>query len=128
LLGFRIHPSGQVSPAPKAIERLKDRVRMLWDARLCLSTQQLRDQWQRDITGWWNDYGYANWRRVVHALSGWIRRHMRQCFRLRWHNRHGRRKALERLAPRGSRTRPRGGWLSMWAPGSWRATSSSTKR
>ena len=28
LLGFRIHPGGQVSPAPKAIERFKDRVRV----------------------------------------------------------------------------------------------------
>ena len=101
LLGFRIHPGGQVSPAPKAIERLKDRVRMLWDARQSLTTQQLRDQWQRYIIGWWNYYGYANERREVHALSGWIRRHMRKCFWLRWHNRHGRRKALERLGVRG---------------------------
>ncbi len=54
LLGFRIHPGGPVSPAPKAIERLKERVRMLWDARQSLTTQQLRDQWQRYITGWWN--------------------------------------------------------------------------
>lgn len=101
LLGFRIHPGGPVSPAPKAIERLKDRVRMLWDARQSLTTAQLRDQWQRYITGWWNYYGYANWRREVQALSGWIRRHMRKCFWLRWHNRHGRRKALERLGVRG---------------------------
>jgi len=101
LLGFRIHPDGPVSPAPKAIERLKERVRMLWDARQSLTTQQLRDQWQRYITGWWNYYGYANGRREVHALSGWIRRHMRKCFWLRWHNRHGRRKALERLGVRG---------------------------
>ena len=101
LLGFRIHPGGQVSPAPKAIARLKERVRMLWDARQSLTTQQLRDQWHSYITGWWNYYRYANWRREVHALSGWIRRHMRKCFWLRWHNRHGRRKALERLGVRG---------------------------
>jgi len=78
LLGFHIHPGGQVSPAPKAIERLKERVRMLWDARQSLTTQQLRDQWQRYITGWWNDYGDADGRREVHARSGWIRRHMRK--------------------------------------------------
>jgi RNA-directed DNA polymerase len=101
LLGFRIHPGGHASPAPKAIERLKDRVRALWDARQSLTTAQLRDQWQSYITGWWNYYGYANWRRNVHSLSGWIRRHMRKCFWLRWHNRHGRRKALERLGVRG---------------------------
>lgn len=101
LLGFRIHPGGHVSPAPKAIERFKDRVRALWDARQSLTSKQLRDQWQGYITGWWNYYGYANWCREVHALSGWIRRHMRKCFWLRWHDRHGRRKALERLGVRG---------------------------
>ena len=101
LLGFRIHPGGQVSPAPKAIERFKDRVRALWDARQSLTSQQLRDQWQRYVTGWWNYFSYANWRRDVHALSGWIRRHMRKCFWLRWHNRQGRRNALQRLGVRG---------------------------
>ncbi|WP_295390543.1 group II intron maturase-specific domain-containing protein [uncultured Thiodictyon sp.] len=60
MLGFRIHPGGHVSPAPKAIERLKDRVCALWDARQSVTTKQLRDQWQRYITGWWNYYGYAN--------------------------------------------------------------------
>jgi hypothetical protein len=101
LLGFRIHPGGQVSPAPKAIERFKDRVRALWDARQSLTSKQLREQWQRYVTGWWNYFGYANWCREVHALSGWIRRHMRKCFWLRWHDRHGRFNALRRLGVRG---------------------------
>ena len=101
LLGFRLHPGGHVSPAPKAIERFKDRVRALWDARQSLTSQQLREQWQRYVTGWWNYFGYANWCREVHALSGWIRRHMRKCFWLRWHDRHGRFNALRRLGVRG---------------------------
>ncbi|WP_338115068.1 reverse transcriptase domain-containing protein [Thiocapsa imhoffii] len=101
LLGFRIHPGGQVSPAPKAIERFKDRVRELWDARQSLTSEQLREQWQRYVTGWWNYFGYANWRREVHALSGWVRRHMRKYFWLRWHDRHGRFNALRRLGVRG---------------------------
>jgi len=101
LLGFRIHSRGDVSPAPKAIARLKERVRALWDARQSLTAQQLRDQWHGYITGWWNYYGYANWCREVHALSGWIRRHMRKCIWQRWHNRQGRRNALARLGVRG---------------------------
>lgn len=103
LLGFRIHPGGEVSPAPKAIERFKDRVRELWDARQSLTSEQLREQWHSTISGWWNYFRYANWRREVHALSGWIRRHMRKCFWLRWHDRHGRRNALRRLGVRGPR-------------------------
>ena len=103
LLGFRIHPGGEVSLAPKAIERLKDRVREIWDARQSLTSEQLREQWQGYINGWWNYFSYANWRRAIHALSGWIRRHMRKCFWLRWHDRHGRRQALYRLGVNGRR-------------------------
>jgi RNA-directed DNA polymerase len=101
LLGFRIHESGNVSIAPKAIERLKARVRALWDARQSLKSIELRDQWQRYITGWWNYFSYADRRRGVIRLSGWIRRHMRKCFWQRWHNRKGRLNALYRLGVRG---------------------------
>lgn len=101
LLGFRIHERGDVSVAPKALAKLKTRVRQLWDARQSLTSAEMRTQWQRYITGWWNYFGYANWRRDVKALSGWIRRHMRKGFWLRWHNRKGRRNALRRLGVTG---------------------------
>jgi RNA-directed DNA polymerase len=101
LLGFRIHESGDVSIAPKALQKLKEKVRQLWDARQSLSSQELRGQWQRYIGGWWNYFRYANWQSEVKKLSGWIRRHMRKCFWLRWHNRAGRRNALQRLGVKG---------------------------
>lgn len=101
LLGFRIHEKGNVSPSPKALTKFKERVRQLWDARQSLTSEQLRAQWQSYITGWWNYFGYANWRRQVKALSGWIRRHMRKCFWQRWHNRPGRRNALRKLGVTG---------------------------
>lgn len=101
LLGFRIHESGNVSIAPKAIKSLKERVRRLWDARQSLKTVELRTQWQRFITGWWNYFSHANWQREVRKLSGWMRRHMRKCFWQRWHNRQGRHQALSRLGVRG---------------------------
>jgi len=101
LLGFRIHEDGEVSLAPKALARLKVRVRELWDARLGGSATALRTRWQRYIEGWWNYFGYATHRDELHRLSGWIRRHMRKCFWLRWHDRHGRRNALHRLGVRG---------------------------
>jgi RNA-directed DNA polymerase len=114
LLGFRIHESGDVSPAPKALKKLKERVRQLWDARQSLTTAEMRMQWQKYIQGWWNYFGYANWRREVAALSGWIRRHMRKYFWLRWHNRQGRRNALRRLGVRG-----RGLGVAGCARGAW---------
>lgn len=101
LLGFRIHESGNVSIAPKAIKGLKERVRQLWDARQSRTTIELRTQWQQFITGWWNYFSHANWQGAVKKLSGWVRRHMRKCFWQRWHNRQGRYKALYRLGVRG---------------------------
>ena len=101
LLGFRIHETGDVSIAPKALERLKGKVRQLWDARQSKTTEELRTQWRQYIGGWWNYYGYANWRKNINKISGWIRRHMRKCFWLRWHNRDGRRNALKRLGVTG---------------------------
>jgi RNA-directed DNA polymerase len=101
LLGFRIHETGNVSIAPKAVKRMKERVRELWDARQSKTSEELRTQWRRYIIGWWNYFGYADWRREVTQLSGWIRRHMRKCFWLRWHNRAGRYQALRRLGVRG---------------------------
>lgn len=101
LLGFRIHDQGDVSIAPRAIERMKARVRDLWDARQSLTRSALCQQWQAYIRGWWNYFSYANWHKEVTRLGGWIRRHMRKYFWLRWHNRQGRRNALARLGVKG---------------------------
>jgi len=97
LLGFRLEQDGRIGVAPKAITRLKDKVRELWDARQSLTSEQLRDQWQSYIRGWWNYFKLADWRREVTDLSGWIRRHMRKCFWLRWKTPRGRCNALKRL-------------------------------
>ena len=101
LLGFRIHQGGNIAPSPNSITRLKQRVRELWDGRQSITLPELRKQWQDYIRGWWNYFGFANWSREVHKLSGWIRRHMRKYFWLRWHNRKGRYNALYRLGIRG---------------------------
>jgi len=85
LLGFRLYAAGRIGVAPKAVERMKAKVRELWDARQSLTSEQLRDHWRRYIRGWWNYFELADWRREVEDLTGWIRRHMRKCFWLRWH-------------------------------------------
>jgi group II intron reverse transcriptase/maturase len=114
LLGFRLHASGEVSLAPRSLERLKTRVRALWDARQSVSSETLRENWQSYIRGWWGYFGHATDTGGVERLSGWIRRHMRKCFWLRWHDRQGRRNALERLGVRGRRlgvaSSRRGAW------------------
>jgi group II intron reverse transcriptase/maturase len=101
LLGFRLYADGRIGVAPKTVERMKAKVRELWEGRQSLTSEQLRDQWQRYIRGWWNYFQLADWRREVEDLTGWIRRHMRKCFWLRWHHPKGRLNALQRLGVRG---------------------------
>lgn len=97
LLGFRLYRDGRIGVSPKAVAKLKIRVRELWEARQSLTSKQLRDQWRQYVVGWWNYFKLADWRREVTDLSGWIRRHMRKCFWLRWKTPRGRINALKRL-------------------------------
>lgn len=101
LLGFRLEKDGTIRLAPKSVEKLKDQVRELWDARQSLTSEELREQWQRYIQGWWGYFRLAEKRWDVTDLSGWIRRHMRKCFWLRWHHPRGRLNALKRLNLKG---------------------------
>ena len=115
LLGFRINAEGTNSIAPKSVEGLKARVREHWEARQSLSSKQLRDQWQRFIRGWWNYYRLADCQWGVTELSGWIRRHMRKCYWLRWKTPRGRINALKKLGFKG-----RGLGIGYTGLGAWR--------
>jgi group II intron reverse transcriptase/maturase len=100
-LGFRIDPKGKIEVAPRSVERFRNRVRELWRSCQSLSSNELRDQWRAYLKGWWNYFRLAEERRNIHQLEGWIRRHMRKCFWLRWHDRRGRLRALRRLGLKG---------------------------
>jgi RNA-directed DNA polymerase len=101
LLGFRLYADGTIGVSPKAIQKLKGKVRELWEARQNRTSAQLRDQWRQYIDGWWNYFQLADRRWEITDLSGWMRRHMRKCFWLRWKTPRGRRNALKRLGVRG---------------------------
>ena len=101
LLGFRLYADQRLGVAPKAIQQFKQKVRELWEARQNRTSKQLRDQWLRYSHGWWNYFQLADWRREVTNLSGWIRRHIRKCFWLRWRTPLGRINALRRLGVSG---------------------------
>lgn len=101
LLGFRLGRDGGVSVAPKAIAKLKAKVRRLWDARQNLTSRGLRDQWAAYIRGWWEYFRIADSGHEPYDLSGWIRRHIRKCFWLRWKTPKGRVNALRRLGVKG---------------------------
>lgn len=101
MLGFRLLEDGRIGISPKSVERYKQEVRRLWDARQSLTSKELVRQWQRWLRGWWNYFRLAEARTAVLTLDGWVRRHMRKCYWLRWHNRKGRHNALHRLGIRG---------------------------
>ena len=115
LLGFRLNDAGRIGISPKALSKLEEEVRELWEARRNMTSQDLRTAWRQYIIGWWNYFKLADRRHVLVALGSWIRRHMRKCFWLRWHNRKGRKNALKRLGIKG-----RSLDLSSSSRGAWR--------
>lgn len=100
-LGFRINQQGRIEAASQSVERLKDQVREIWRSCQSLSSEELRDNWRAYIRGWWNYFRLAEERRNIRDTEGWIRRHIRKCFWLRWHDARGRTNALRRLGLRG---------------------------
>lgn len=100
-LAFRISPEGKIEIAPQSVERFRNKVRELWRSCQSLSSNELRDQWRSYVTGWWQYFSLAQERRCIFELEGWIRRHIRKCFWLRWHDRRGRLNALRRLGLQG---------------------------
>jgi RNA-directed DNA polymerase len=120
-LGFTLLEDGRIGLAQRSIERLKDQVRQQWDARQSLSSVELVKQWRSYLQGWCNYFRLSEARWRVKVLESWMRRHMRKCFWLRWHNREGRRNALKRLGVKG-----RGLELASSRRGAWRIASSPT--
>ena len=100
-LGFRLTQKGEIMVSPESLARFKAKVRELWRGQQSRTSNQLRDAWKRYVQGWWGYYRLAEDRKPVFRLEGWIRRHIRKCFWLRWHNQKGRWNALRKLGLRG---------------------------
>ena len=96
-LGFRLDRQGRIEIAPESIERFKQKVREMWRANQSRTSNQLRDDWKSYAQGWWGYYRLAEVRKPFTRLDGWIRRHIRKCFWIRWHSAIGRERALRRL-------------------------------
>lgn len=113
-LGFKI-VDGKIALSEKSVERFKDQVRAIWNARWSVSGKDRIGRWEEYLRGWWGyfklverDWEYAD-------LSGWIRRHMRKCIWQCWHNWKGRRNALRKLGLSGDRLK-----LAHSGRGAWR--------
>jgi RNA-directed DNA polymerase len=66
-----------------------------------LTSTELKDRWRSFIQGWWGYFQLAEDRQSIFRLEGWIRRHIRKCFWLRWHNKKGRERKLRGLGVKG---------------------------
>jgi RNA-directed DNA polymerase len=102
-LGFRLDRRKRIGIAPESVERFKNRVRELWDARRSRTSNQLRDDWNQYMRGWWGYFRLAEARAPVRDLEAWVRRHIRKCFWLRWHDPRGRLRRLRQLGITGKR-------------------------
>ena len=100
-LGFRLNRKLQIGIAPESVKRFKAKVRELWRSCQSKTSNQLRDAWQRFIRGWWGYYQLAEDRQSIFRLEGWIRRHIRKLFWLRWHDKKGRERKLRSLGIKG---------------------------
>jgi len=100
-LGFRLSREAKIGIAPESLTRFKARVRELWEGRQSGTSNQMRDRWQSYLRGWWGYFQTAEERRQLFRLEGWIRRHIRKCFWLRWHSRKGRERKLRSLGVKG---------------------------
>jgi len=96
-LGFRLSCELQIGIAPESLDRFKAKVRELWRGRQSKTSEELRDAWRGFIRGWWGYFQLAEERRSIYRLEGWIRRHIRKCFWLRWHSAEGRQRRLHSL-------------------------------
>lgn len=113
-LGFRLNRARQIEVSPESLERFKTKVREKWRSCQSVTSDQLRDAWRQYMRGWWGYYRLAENRRPIFRLEGWIRRHIRKCFWLRWHDPEGRERRLRALGLRGSQLKvaqsSRGAW------------------
>ncbi len=131
-LGFQISPEGKIVVAPKSVARFRNKVRELWRSCQSASSEELRNIWRAYVRGWWAYFGLAEDRRNVFGLEGWIRRHIRKCFWLRWHDWRGRKRALRRLGLRGRLLQvahsSRGAWRIARSPSLQTALSNAAMR
>ena len=131
-LGFRLDRKKRIGIAPESVGRFKTKVREMWDSRRSGTSTQLRDDWNRYVRGWWGYYRLAEARWPIFELEGWVRRHIRKCFWLRWHGRKGRERNLRRLGVKGKAlgvaTSRRGAWGVAAQPELHQALSNSVLR
>ena len=131
-LGFRWDRKKRIGIAPESLERFKTKVRALWDGRRSRRSKELRDEWNRYARGWWGYFQLAEARKPIVELEKWVRRHIRKCFWLRWHDTRGRLRSWRHLGLEGKAlgvaSSSRGAWSVAKQPELHRALNNAALR
>jgi RNA-directed DNA polymerase len=99
----------------KALERMRNRIRLLTARRRGIPMAERIDQLNRFIAGWCGYYAIAETQRVFEAIDGWLRRRLRQVRWVEWKNPTTRRRNLIALG-----TTPARALFGGSGKGSWR--------
>ena len=114
-LGFQRDAEGHTKPTATSLERFKAKVRDFGNARRAQPLPERLAAWPRSGRGGWNYFRLSDQDGDIRRTDGWIRRHRRQCFWQRGHNRLGRANARRRLGAKGRQPQ-----LASRAVGAWR--------
>ena len=82
LLGFTILNSGMLIIGKSRIERLKSKVRRITKRKRGRSLEQVVEELDSVLRGWFNYFKWASCKRLLRELDAWIRRKLR-CYRLK---------------------------------------------
>lgn len=118
-LSFRINRKGRIEAAARSLEKFRDKVRYLWRSCQSLSSEELRENWCAYVRGWWGYFSLAEERGNIYRNESWIRRHIRKCFWLRWHDVKGRENKLKRLGLKGRQVK-----VAFSSKGAWKIAKS----
>lgn len=114
-LGFKLNKSLEIEVSESSVQHFKNKVRELWRGNQSGTSADLRDRWRTYVKGWWSYYRLAENRSNIFNIEGWIRRHIRKYFWLRWHSSKGRLNKLRKLGVTG-----RSLGIAYSSRGSWR--------
>jgi RNA-directed DNA polymerase len=81
-LGHRLLLGGQLGIAPQSLDRAKERVRRITRRSRGVSIEEVIDELNTFLMGWVTYFRYAECRRHLRDMDGWVRRKLR-CLRLK---------------------------------------------
>jgi RNA-directed DNA polymerase len=81
-LGYRIQTDGKLTIAPEALNRAKDKIKVITRRNRGVSFEQVIKELNQFLIGWQNYFKLSKWLGIIRDLDAWIRRKLR-CYKLK---------------------------------------------